>query len=277
MSHSTTILRKSIHCRGRAQQPGQSSSANLAVGHSVDPSTVGPLSTTSHPPIQDTTRHDIAQISPVIFAKDIIQPPGINELPEVGERLTSVHQLVHCLRLLRSFQSLDNELDKAEHNWLKAMENNKDEQERLEMLASNMLREFSHDELKDANVVAEVVCLAPVLEKHQLQKLPQQLFRGIEQSKMLDLDLINGLAQLMQYSPAGHLNPDDLVKTMELISIRLRGIHEQSQNYIYQLTLTVSSVLDAMADGNVKDIERKGIHTPLSDYLNDLITGMTHT
>ncbi|KAI8604395.1 hypothetical protein EDD21DRAFT_412110 [Dissophora ornata] len=126
-----------------------------------------------------------------------------------------------------------------------------------------MLREFSREELKDAKAIAEAVYLAPALEKNDFQKLHQWLFQGIEQSKMLDIYLLNGLAQLVQHAPAGHFNPDNLVKTMELISIRLRGTHEQSQNYIYQLTLTVSSVLDAMADGNVKDLDRKELSLPI--------------
>ncbi|KAI8604394.1 hypothetical protein EDD21DRAFT_220225 [Dissophora ornata] len=46
--------------RRRVQQPGHSSYANLALSPSAGLSTVGPLSTAFYPPIQGTSRLDIA-------------------------------------------------------------------------------------------------------------------------------------------------------------------------------------------------------------------------
>ncbi|KAI8598630.1 hypothetical protein EDD21DRAFT_446023 [Dissophora ornata] len=153
---------------------------------------------------------------------------------------------------------------------LKAIEHDIDEQERLKTLVNGILKEFTHDELKDANIIAEVVCLVPVLEKYQLQKLLQQLFHGIERSELLNFDLLEGLAQLIQRTCPGHFNADDLVKILDLISRRLRPTHGQSPDYINQLTLTVSRVLDAMADTKIKGLDRENPHKPLADYLNRL-------
>jgi hypothetical protein len=59
------------------------------------------------------------------------------------------------------------------------------------------------------------------------------------------------------------LEPDDLVKILQLISSRLRKTHTQSKVYIQQLTLTASRLLDAMADTKVKGLDREKLHEPL--------------
>ena len=117
------------------------------------------------------------------------------------------------------------------------------------------------------NIVAKVVCLVPVFEKHELRKLLWQLLRGIEQSELLNFDLLTGLTQLIQRARPGHLSADSLVKILELISSRLRDTHGQSPDYINQLTLAVSRVLDAMADTKIKGLDREKLHVPLAAYL----------
>ncbi|KAI8596145.1 NACHT domain-containing protein, partial [Dissophora ornata] len=87
---------------------------------------------------------------------------------------------------------------------------------------------------------------------------------------MLNFDLLEGLAHLVQWASPGHLNADNLVKILQLISARLQDTHKQSPEYIYQLSLTVSRVLDAMADSNVKGLDRETLHAPLSAHLNKL-------
>jgi hypothetical protein len=53
-------------------------------------------------------------------------------------------------------------------------------------------------------------------------------------------------------------------------STRLKGTHQQSTHHLYQLTLAVSHVLDAMTDTSVKGLSRETIHEPLSSYLDKL-------
>jgi hypothetical protein len=49
-------------------------------------------------------------------------------------------------------------LKSAAQKWLKAIENDTDEQERLSSMATDLIRIFKQDELKDAKAIAEVVC-----------------------------------------------------------------------------------------------------------------------
>ncbi|KAI8598161.1 hypothetical protein EDD21DRAFT_407049, partial [Dissophora ornata] len=175
-----TCYKNSEKWGGRIQEPGQSPSLPNHVASppapdlAVDLSALNLLPTPPRLPlIQETPSRNIAIIPAHIFAKDMHQPPDINKLPKVDERFKSTSQLVHCLGLLQSLQSAEDSLDLIEQTWLNATAQNTDEQERLEMLAVKLLREFAREELKDANTVAEVVCLVPIFEKDQLQQLLQ--------------------------------------------------------------------------------------------------------
>jgi hypothetical protein len=137
-------------------------------------------------------------------------------------------------------------------------------------LATDVIRAFKRDELKDAKSVTEVVSLASVLENDDFRYLIKEFYSGIGQSGLLDLHQLEGLARLIQSADKGYLDSDDLVKVLTLLSTRLRDTHQQSTTHIYQLTVAVSHVLDAMADADVKGLSRENIHEPLSAYLYGL-------
>jgi len=185
-------------------------------------------------------------------------------------RLDHTPQLAYCLDLLQSPQESVDTLDQDTQKWLKATKSDPDETERLRTLATDVLRAFKRDELKDARAVTEVVYLAPVLETDDFRYLVKEFYNGIDQSGLLDTHQLEGLAKLMQGADSGHLDADDLVKILDLLSSRLRGTHNQSPQHLHVLTLAVSHVLDAMADASVRDLDRKKLHEPLSFYLEEL-------
>ncbi|KAG0233266.1 hypothetical protein BGX31_004884 [Mortierella sp. GBA43] len=172
--------------------------------------------------------------------------------------------------LLQTSQSPNDVLDPVARDWLLATQNDTDERERLDKVATDVIIEFKRDEIKDVNAVAEVICLAPVLGKDEFRILLRQFYDGIDQSSMLNLPQLQGLAQVIQGASTGFLDSDDLVKILELLSERLRDTHRQSSHHIYELTLAVSHVLDAMADIRVKGLDREKLHEPLSGYLDGL-------
>jgi len=133
-----------------------------------------------------------------------------------------------------------------------------------------VIRAFKRDEIKDAKAVADVVCLVSALDKDDFRYLVKEFHIGIEQSALLDIHQLEGLAQLIHGADPGHLEADDLVKILDLLNTRLTLTHNQSPLYIYKLTLAVSHVLDAMADSDVKDLDREKLHEPLSLYLEKL-------
>ena len=112
--------------------------------------------------------------------------------------------------------------------------------------------------------------LAPVLENDDFRYLLKEFYSGIGQSGSLDVHQLEGIAHLIQGADPGYLDSDDLVKVLSLLSTRLKDTHQQSTNHLYQLTVAVSHVLDAMADANVSGVDREKIHEPLSSYLDGL-------
>jgi hypothetical protein len=209
-------------------------------------------------------------ISKHIFAENIHPPVIVSKLPEVDERLSDITQLVCCLGLLQASVSPDDISDAATLEWIQIVQNDQFEQERLKVMATDVLRVFKRDELKDSKAVAEVVYLAPVLEKEDFRYLLKELLLGISQPGLLDVQQLDGLAELVQGADHGHLNADDLVQILTLLSTRLKDTHIQSPVHMHQLTMALSHVLDAMADTNVKDLNREKLHEPLTSYLDGL-------
>ena len=219
---------------------------------------------------QHKQHRDAVKIPSYIFAKNVSPPVADFKLPESDERLNSTPQLVYCLSLLQDSQSVDETLEPTARTWLQSVMKDTDEQERLHTMATDVIRAFKRDEIKDSKVVAEVVCLAPVLKKDAFHGLLREFYSGIDHSGLLNYHQVEGLAQLIQGADHGHLGADDLVKILELLSTRLRDTHQQSTQQIHHLTVAVSHVLDAMADTKVAGLDREKLHEPLSVYLKEL-------
>ncbi|KAK3823293.1 MAG: WD40-repeat-containing domain protein [Benniella sp.] len=207
-------------------------------------------------------------MSALIFAKNVGPPVTEFKPPEANERLVNTQQLASCLGLLEVPYPNDDVLEPETRKWLEAIRNDTDEQERLKTMATEVVRAFKSDALKDDKVVAEVVYLAPVLSKDDFKKLLQEFYSGIDHSGLLDVHLLEGMAQLIQGARLGYLDADDLVKILELLNTRLQDTHQESNQM--QLTLAVSHVLDALADTHVKNLDRETLQEPLSAYFGVL-------
>jgi len=205
-----------------------------------------------------------------IFSENIPPPTVEMKLPGPDERLNNTPQLVCCLGLLKVAQSTGTGLEPAVLKWVQTTEKDTEEQERLHGMATDVIRAFKREEIKDAKVVAEVVCLAPILDKDAFHDLLREFYSGIDASGLLNFQQLEGLAQLIQGADQGYLSADDLVKILERLSTRLMDTHQQSLQHIHQLTLAVSHILDAMADTKVTDLDRERLHEPLSSYLSRL-------
>ncbi|KAG0226493.1 hypothetical protein BGX31_007277 [Mortierella sp. GBA43] len=217
------------------------------------------------------TQHSaIARALAHIFPEDINPPTLKLKLPDPDERLQSTRQLVCCLGILQTVQSADLSLEPAAQQWVQVIEDDTDEQDRLYSMATDLIRVFKRDELKDARAITEIVSLAPVLDKEEFQGLLREFYSGTNSSGLLDVHQLMGLAQMIQGADSSYLGTDDLVKILGLFSDQLRDTHHQSQGYMYKLTLAISYVLDAMADTNVIDLDRKRLHEPLLLYLEEL-------
>ncbi|KAG0363371.1 hypothetical protein BGX24_004905, partial [Mortierella sp. AD032] len=138
-----------------------------------------------------------------------------HKLPEPDERLVSTHQLVYCLGLLKAPpSSSDPHHDSALH-WVRSTRGNQDEQERLNTLTTKIVRLYLDDALKDPADIAEVACIGPFLKNSDFRALLEQFIATTQNSKLLNLHTLDGLAKLVQGASEGYLEADDLVKILE--------------------------------------------------------------
>jgi len=241
-----------MHSKGESQDIGTVKSSQLDQEHSSKAFTVA-STVPSH-----------------IFPENIPPPTVQVKLPGPDERLDNTPQLVCCLGLLKVTQSSDTKMEPAALKWMEAVEKDKEEQERLHGIVTDVIRAFKREEIKDAKVVAEVVCLGPILDKDTFHDLLGEFYSAVDHSGLLKFQQLEGLAQLIQGADPGHLSSDDLVKILGLLGTRLMDTHQQSSQHMYQLTLAVSHVVDAMADTKVTNLDREKLHEPLSSYLSGL-------
>ncbi|KAK3808236.1 MAG: hypothetical protein JOS17DRAFT_780627 [Linnemannia elongata] len=222
----------------------------------------------------------------MIFAEDVPKPTIKTELPQLQQRIEMTQQLVYCNTLLRqdslslivAATSEDAEnggplgpaLDKAEVDWLEKIKKDPMEADRLRWLATRVLEQFVADVNKDSTKIAEVIALGPVLKKEPYRKLLAIFIKEFDDARILDVDILHGLVQLVQNASSGYIESDDLVKILKIVRERLEGTHQQSTEHSYHLALAVSRILDVMAEHKVQDLDRVLEHEPLSGVFSGL-------
>ncbi|KAG0241496.1 hypothetical protein BGX31_001102 [Mortierella sp. GBA43] len=202
-----------------------------------------------------------------LFTENVRLTAVVDRLPAPDERLANTLQLACCLALLKDSHSYDDILGPAARNWLQTVKNNEDEQERLKILATSVIKEFKK-EIKDAKSVSEVVCLAPILEKDDFQDLLLEFYNGVNGSLLPDFYQLDGLARMIQAAGPGYLHVHDLVKILGALAARLQNTQKHAPQHMFQLVLAASHVLDAMADTHIEGLDHETLHQPLMSYLD---------
>ncbi|KAF9946939.1 hypothetical protein BGZ72_011007 [Mortierella alpina] len=205
-----------------------------------------------------------------IFDTDGTKPSTVpSELPKTNTQLVDTPQLAYCLAILNTVATPDEAPSGATRDWLQVIQSDQDEQKRLKDLAKSLVRAFTHDELKGAEAINEVTFVAPVLEMTEFRFLLDLFVNSLKNSALLQVHSLEGIARLLCCAPYP-IQADDLVNTLRHINTSLQITHNQSTEYIYKLTTTVSRILDAMADSQVEGLQREQLHQPLYDYLEGL-------
>ncbi|KAG9063951.1 hypothetical protein KI688_004065 [Linnemannia hyalina] len=300
------VIRKSFGFSKSKAKGADATVTNQAVSGQTPPQIVGPPTTSSASDIYSIDNHVLASTPLVdkslpvpvetkrtsnIFLENLPAPVMKTELPAVQDRIEVTQQLAYCCALLlhgssppqataaeleeqardpaitlQRFQNLDNK----ELDWLALMDKNLPAKERIYWLGTRMVDEFAKDVLKDSTEIAEIVLLGPVLDKETYRSLLSCTITAFEQSVLLNVDLLQGVVQLVQVAPPDSLISDDLVKILRVLRICLQDTHQQSSVYPFHLTLALSRLLDVMAEHKVKDLNRVEDHEPLSGILSGL-------
>ncbi|KAF9298709.1 hypothetical protein BGZ88_005181 [Linnemannia elongata] len=211
-----------------------------------------------------------------IFPENVAKPAVKTALPRLQDRIERTNQLLYCNSLLlQESSSLSSTAEEPIYNqeekrWLAEIREDPIWQDRIQWLVTKMVEAFITETTKDSSKVAEVAALGPVMQRETYRKLLSSFINDFDEACILDVDLLQGLVQLVQNSSAGFLVSDDLIKVLSLLKIRLQGTHQQSSEHSYHLTLAVSRILDVMADHKVQDLDRILEHEPLSEVLSGL-------
>ncbi|GJJ72527.1 hypothetical protein EMPS_04885 [Entomortierella parvispora] len=137
------------------------------------------------------------------------------------------------------------------------------------LISTSAANTFVKDAMKNASTVAEVVQLAPVLSGDHSRFLLKALIDSVNQSEILHLHSVDGIAKVIQGAIPGSIDSDDIVRVLRSLHRQLRSTHSQSTRNRSHLLIAVSRVLDAMADAHIGDVERINLHGPLSDFLRE--------
>ncbi|KAF9945564.1 hypothetical protein BGZ70_003739, partial [Mortierella alpina] len=203
------------------------------------------------------------------FSKKAASVPFNWRLSAPEKQLESTCQLAYCLALLQ--ESVDEPLlDPATLEWRRNTKEHPDERNRLETLARDIVAAFFVDPLKHPDAVAEVIQVAPALDKTYFRSLLDILVETVSKPGLLHLHAMKGLARVIQGATPGSINSDDLKVTLEALYARLKIIHTPSSGYLCQLLFATSQVLDAMAVAQVGDVSRVTLHEPLTVLLQEL-------
>ncbi|KAF9558678.1 hypothetical protein EC968_006884 [Mortierella alpina] len=202
-----------------------------------------------------------------LFSSDVSPVLHFYRLPCPDETLHTTRQLACCLALLQSSVDED-DLSQDALKWRHSTLNNVREKDRLEALAAQIVEAFAEDIVKSAAAVAEVVELAPVLEKDHFRFLLKAFIDAINGSELLNFHSLEGLAEVIHGAAPGSIDSDDLVTILRSLHKQLRLTH--SPNHLHCLSFAVSQVLDAMVDAQVGDVDRESLHRPLTDILQEL-------
>ncbi|OAQ31052.1 WD40 repeat-like protein [Linnemannia elongata AG-77] len=234
----------------------------------------GGLETKALPSLPPTA----SQVISLYFSENIAAPLLPFALPQSGlSHLETTTQLAYCNNLLRAhltspsfLASIKASLTTSQQASVDAILQDEEEQSRVRWLTTRVVEEFAADALKTSAKISEVLLLGPYLDQEYHRKLLNVFIDEFKNATLLDVDVLQGLVQLVKWAPSDYILPDDFVKILGILRTHLQDIHKQAAKHLYHLTLALASLLDAMVEGKVKDLSRVVDQEPLAALLGGL-------
>ena len=114
--------------------------------------------------------------------------------------------------------------------------------------------------------IHEIIFLAPSLNKEQYRRLLNSLLDIFQRNTLLNVDILQGLVQLVQEAPELFLRPDDLTQILRTIRERLKT--SSQHNDTVHLMAAMSAVI--MTDLKLQGLDQRQEHEPLLEILSIL-------
>lgn len=199
-----------------------------------------------------------------VFPSNVAAPTLRTTLPHPGTRFEHTAQLAYSNYLLctyppsdiKDLDGLDAPLEPSQQAFIKFILQDEKEQSRIRWLIVRVIEELVAESLKTLSIISEVILLGPSLDRGSYRRLLNCLIVEFENATLMDIDLLQGLTQLVQCAEPDYLLPDDLVRILAVLRVCLEDTHQQSVKHTYYLALALSTLLDAMVEGKVQDLRR---------------------
>ncbi|KAF8922938.1 hypothetical protein BGZ47_005209, partial [Haplosporangium gracile] len=92
-----------------------------------------------------------------------------------------------------------------------------EEQRHIHGLVMKVVEKFVEDGFKNSEKIFEVVLLGPSLDQKYYRKLLSCIISEFETTSLLNIDLLQGLVQLVQCAGPDYLQPNDLVRILVVL------------------------------------------------------------
>ncbi|KAF9285491.1 hypothetical protein BGZ88_009509, partial [Linnemannia elongata] len=187
--------------------------------------------------------------------------------------ITSTLQLVYCITLLlRNSESAFHgesvqkpaDLSKKEDRWLRGAKEDPEIQKYLCSLTSMMVKVFVDARSQCPDLVAEIVLLGPVLNPSDYHTLLSHFIRTLNHACWQNIECLRGMIQLVQSASPGVLTDGHVDKILTAIRVHLQVTTREDHNLVFAVT----KVLEVMASGMVKDLDRQRDYRPLLHVLH---------
>ncbi|KAG9063981.1 WD repeats region domain-containing protein [Linnemannia hyalina] len=212
-----------------------------------------------------------------IFPQNIATPTLSTVLPLPGDCFKDTTQLAYCCNLLRMYVSpssaaavIHTPLDRTQHALIEPYAESKREVSRIRWLTQGVVDEFAADSLKSTEFLSEVLLLAPYLDEEYYRKLLSCVIDKFEASTLLDIDLLQGLVQLVESASPEYIEAEDLIRMFAVLCTCWHGSDQQPSKHLYYLAQAFSRLIDVMVDSMAKDVRRAADHEPLAALLDQM-------
>ncbi|KAF9123800.1 hypothetical protein BGW39_008693, partial [Mortierella sp. 14UC] len=161
-------------------------------------------------------------------------------------------------------------LSPAEKELIQPFIDDKEEQEYIFWMVHKVVKVFITEPLRTPETLAEVLLLGPSLDRTTYRQLLNFLIAKFEGAKVMDIELLQAMVQMVEGAGPDYLNADDLVKISDVLRTCLEKTHSQSTEHKYRVALALSRLLDVMVEGHVQQMSRVTQHEPLTALLSQL-------
>ncbi|KAG0052444.1 hypothetical protein BGZ83_002610 [Gryganskiella cystojenkinii] len=236
-------------------------------------------------PVDPSNSDLVSSAAPIrrnIFPFNVHRNQSAVPVVQIGDRIMDSPQLVLCASIIAraeasttalsssSPRTMTPTLSNAQLDWAQDMDSQPLEKEHIQQQLNRMVNKFIEHPSKDSETIKEVALLGPVLDKEYYRKLLNCFLGEFKNDTLLNINILQGLVQLVDDASPGFLMADDLTQILRTIRVRMQDPAQKLDEYLVYLTIAVSKVLNAMVDDKVAGLNRVQEHEPLLNLLSDL-------